>query len=546
MQYIIDFDDNAPISDIEQYLSDNMCEVKKVFSSFNKVYIIEANSMPPKTAIVSSIIEDTENEVELLTSIDVKTDEASDWWKIASAYKPDFSVDTQTYERRGKNARVYLIDSGVNINHPEFAEANIIQLYSLNGDFTDTKGHGTSLASVIVGKQCGMTDATLLDVKVFHDGLPTRQSHLLEAFDAVIADAKQHTSNPCIVNISWSIPKNEYLETKIRALIDAGVFVICAAGNSATSIKDITPAAMEEVFVVGAYNEDLVPCSFSNFTSTDGTSLDVWAPGENIKVATKDGGYGTLSGTSVAAAIQTAASAYNVFLHTFEDGTIPEHLNDGDLLFSFATGKKGLLILENEYSDSINAITTFYTEIDGQNGINHRVSTKMMVIGESGKPVNKILFPRQMVASTTLTSDDLPEGLRIDGAWLTGKVETFSPIVFNKKFQYTKHNGTVINSEINLLITPENVSVQDANVDEEVKLTFLAACSIPVELGGYWYCNGDCPGAGICYDACAVDNKLFGTGPIVTDPVGTKGRAPETSAEADCRCYETVIQPCGA
>jgi hypothetical protein len=554
MQYIIDFKNETPSEIVQAYLAEHNCLVKSVFSSFAGIYVVEAEAMPPQTDIVEAIIEDEANPIELLSTFEVETDAAADWWKIASAYKPDLNADSQTYERRGKDATIYLVDSGIESSHEEFAEASIVPLFSFNGDFTDTRGHGTALASVMVGTTCGMSSATVKDVKVFHSGVPTLQSHLLAAFDAIIQDVAQNQNTLAIVNLSWSIPKNEYIESKIRILVEAGVAVICAAGNNGIPISDVTPASMEEVFVVGAYNEDLEPCNFSNYTGdlsftrnqVNTGAIDVWGPGSNIPVALIGGGIGITSGTSIASAIQAAACAYNSYIFALSDGTVPAMLEDGTMVFGFSSSKKDILTLEGEYASSINRMTNYHTEIDGQNGLNHRVSTKMRLLLISGQPIQKILFPQNVVASTDLTTEDLPEGLYLDNAWVLGNKIVNEPLIWTKDFTYTKHNGTVVDVNIQILILPEGQSLQDVN-DPTLQMTFSESCtgSAPVESAGYWYCDsGTCAGGGTCYDACMAFNKAGG-GPAISGPGGLTGYAAASALEADCQCYFDSISPCG-
>ena len=65
----------------------------------------------------------------------------------------------------GSGSVIYLVDFGVDSAHPELSNSNIVNLWSYNQDFSDPLGHGTSMASVIVGSTLGVVpDAELKSV----------------------------------------------------------------------------------------------------------------------------------------------------------------------------------------------------------------------------------------------------------------------------------------------------------------------------------------------------------------------------------------------
>lgn len=344
MQYLIDFINTATEAEITQYFTDNGCTVVKEWDNFDKVFLVETNSVPAKTSLVERLVE--ENSVSIVPhdvitvdqrfhchphddypSITVNTNDQKDWWKNFSYQQPKFETDPLILNRLGQSITVYLMDSGIEDTHPEFVGRNVTKLYSvIPNDFTDRAGHGTALGSLIVGNTCGITDAKLKVIKIFDPNHATLQSEFLDALDAIINDHVDNTF--AILNASWSIPKNEWVEHKLSLAVEEGIFVIAAAGNTGVSIEDVTPASMMEVITMGAYNTELQPCDFSNYTGPASTgtgivnhgALDGWAPGEQIWAADLNGGYCYISGTSAAAAITSAITACNLEWHTDEEG----------------------------------------------------------------------------------------------------------------------------------------------------------------------------------------------------------------------------------
>lgn len=392
MKYLVDFHHGATESDINQYMSENNCTVLKEWDNFDKVYLVETPNTPPVTNIVERLALDEGLAIRPMDSIvinpfwgthndpsnqtiNVTVGNTQDWWKNYSYSNPVFDATTLTLSRLGQNFDIYLMDSGIEASHPEFANANIINLYSVDSnDFSDHIGHGTALASVMVGATCGITNANLKIVKITDPNVTTMLSDVLNALDLIISDHIDNTY--AVVNCSWVIPKNEYVEHKFRILADEGVFIMAAAGNNGTSIEDVTPASMMEALTIGAYNQNLTPCNFSNYTggsiinvngesSVNHGELDGWAPGEMIYAAGLNGTYGYTAGTSIATAIASAILASNLSWHLDSTGiVIPGYR--GTIVSTAVPGsntyimaRKDLLDLSDpKYANSVNLIAT--------------------------------------------------------------------------------------------------------------------------------------------------------------------------------------------
>lgn len=447
--YIIDFVNGVADSDINEYLSACGATVLKTFDAFEKVLLVESESVPPITPLIESVIDDTDhtNHIKLLTTIPIQApvlptegsktinvSDQKDWWKVYSGSVVDLDATSFQLPLSGAGSIVYLVDSGIKLDHPEFEDADIECLYSLNDDFIDRKGHGTALASVIVGKTCGITNAKLKVVKLFDADVPTRLSDFLSAMDSIYNDFATNTSYG-IMNCSWATARNEYIEAKMQTLFLAGIQIVVASGNDGSDIGDVTPAAMPEAIVVGAYNSSLLPCDFSDFTgtsaisvtsgSTNGGKLSGWAPGEDIYAATLDGGYGFSSGTSLSAAIHSAIIAYNMSLppYQFDDDVNAIWNNATRNNVSFMS-KRGLLILDDpKYQNSPNLVSMLVTDmLDPYN--NRGTNPQLFAAIFAGAPFRITLFNPMSVSSITL-HDPLPNGISINNhGIMSGYVES--------------------------------------------------------------------------------------------------------------------------
>lgn len=117
---------------------------------------------------------------------------------------------------------------------------------------------------------------------------------------------------PHIINNSWSCPRSEgctggeFLET-VRALKMAGIFVVVSAGNEGrrcSSVQNAPGTYAGDVFSVGAYSS--FQRRIAGFSSRGPSRFDgrlapnITAPGVSIRSSIPGGGYGRLSGTSMA------------------------------------------------------------------------------------------------------------------------------------------------------------------------------------------------------------------------------------------------------
>jgi subtilisin family serine protease len=333
MNYIVDFNDNLTTAEIEQYLADNNITKLKEYSAFEKVYLVSSVAPIETNALIEKVVVDNAEGIQLLNTDVIFTHNSAEqdtfeialeqnWWKTVVWEEIDFNQDQHTFTRYGENAVVYILDSGLDTTHPEMNNVSVDLLYSHTGNFTDTNGHGTAIASVIAGNTCGIVGSALKIVKIFDSAQPTLLSEMLSALDTVATDYINNNGKPSVMNCSWGIPYNQYINEKIQQLIDMGIFVVASAGNAGMPVSDVTPACIPDVLTVGSFGQELIPSNFSNYTDpsfisftaneTNMGALDGWAPGEKIWAAVRGGGMGYTAGTSMAAAIASGAVAYNI------------------------------------------------------------------------------------------------------------------------------------------------------------------------------------------------------------------------------------------
>ena len=339
MKYIVDIKNETPTETIDNWVSENNYRITHTFSHFEKMYIVESdNPIELVDFIERLVIDDHSTAVSLHSTTDlftVTTSSDDDWWKTV-VIDGVFESESETVNvvRRGTGYTVYLMDSGINDSHEEFTNTTVRQLFSHTDTTTDVNGHGTALASVIAGTKSGITNAELVSVKIFEQGVPTLVSDIMKGLDAIALDyLNTSLGKPAVINMSWTIDRNEFVEDKIRSLLKIGLLPIAAAGNSGISIENVTPAAMAEVATIGSVGTSLTPSDFSNYTGPNEVSftagetnyspgLDYWAPGEYILAASKDSGFTYIAGTSAATAVVSAVLIYHFSKISLEYGKV--------------------------------------------------------------------------------------------------------------------------------------------------------------------------------------------------------------------------------
>jgi serine protease len=179
----------------------------------------------------------------------------------------------------GSGRMICVIDSGVKINHDDFAGVNFAGGYPTGWNM-DTCGHGTHVTGTIVAanNDAGVVGATpeasIYMVKVF-DGPDCGWT-----YSSDLVDAAQHCEAAGANIISMSLGGNIRSRTEQKAfdqLDRAGILSIAAAGNDGNNTKSY-PASYNAVVSVAAVDSNNVVADFSQQNS----SVELAAPGVGV------------------------------------------------------------------------------------------------------------------------------------------------------------------------------------------------------------------------------------------------------------------------
>ena len=214
--------------------------------------------------------------------------------------------NSYTYANAGQGVTAYLVDTGVNMSHPDF-EGRVTSGYDFvdnDADASDGHGHGTHTAGTVLGKTYGVAkQAKGIALRVLDNGGTGTSEQTVAAFDWIV----QHVRKPAVLNYSITFKGGDTpADEGAKRVWDADVVFSVAAGNDNTNAcSSYSPARVGALITVGATTNQDARSSFSNY----GTCVDVFGPGSNITSAGRTGGSAVMSGTSMATPHVTGASA---------------------------------------------------------------------------------------------------------------------------------------------------------------------------------------------------------------------------------------------
>jgi hypothetical protein len=208
----------------------------------------------------------------------------------------------------GIGLTAWIIDSGIDSDHPDLnVDVSRSQSYVTKGKYSieDGNGHGTHVAGTVaaINNNIGVVGvaagATIVALRVLDNRGSGSFSWTIAALDYIAANGSAGDA----VNMSLG-PQSRYTDTAVdgaaEAVASLGIRIAIAAGNSSDDSLFYSPARAglnnPNIYTVASMTSSNAWSSFSNY----GTPVDVIAPGSSVKSTYKDGGYATLSGTSMA------------------------------------------------------------------------------------------------------------------------------------------------------------------------------------------------------------------------------------------------------
>jgi subtilisin len=253
---------------------------------------------------------------------------------------------TATTAREAATTSVAVIDSGVDLGHPDINAVSGTNCVTPGAPAQDDNGHGTHVAGTIGARNNGSgvvgvaPDTRVHAVKVLDAAGNGSWSQVICGIDWVTANASAlgiKVSNMSLGGLGTNDYKcgttnGDALHQAICRSTSAGILHVVAAGNDGWNIGDRppdVPSSYPEVLTVTAMTDsdgsgggsggapacdtgqrDDTFASFSNYAKTAADSAHVIAaPGTCIRSTMPGGGHGVMSGTSMASPHVAGAAA---------------------------------------------------------------------------------------------------------------------------------------------------------------------------------------------------------------------------------------------
>lgn len=243
------------------------------------------------------------------------------------------------------NVAVAVIDTGIDSSHPDL---NVVGGYNcttfglFTGQWKDQNGHGTHVSGTIGAKDdssgvVGVAPGVpLYAVRVLNAAGSGTSSSVICGIDWVTKNAAAKNIKVANMSLGGSgaddgncgRTNNDPQHTAVCNLVNSGVTLAVAAGNDTADASTSTPAAYDEAITVSALADfnglpggggastcyadvDDTFADFSNY----GADVDIIAPGVCIYSTWLNGGFNTISGTSMATPHVTGAATLYISTH---------------------------------------------------------------------------------------------------------------------------------------------------------------------------------------------------------------------------------------
>jgi subtilisin family serine protease len=211
----------------------------------------------------------------------------------------------------GRGITIITLDSGIYMNHSEFRDNKRIQFVNFVEDdgYQDCFGHGTALASVIIGKTLGIArESDFISLRIANCQGSSSIITFLRAVEWIEDYQLKYPNKKYLILLAIVSEKNDIINRATKKLYkEHKSYVIQAAGNYFSNACNYSPASESTGITIGSLTLDETIQPRSNY----GPCVNYYMISENIRCANAFPitEYKTVGGTSAASAVATGVIA---------------------------------------------------------------------------------------------------------------------------------------------------------------------------------------------------------------------------------------------
>lgn len=245
--------------------------------------------------------QETVNSIELDKKAYINIKQTDPIWNLdrIDQINPQLNNLYDTGSINGRGVNVFILDTGLNINHQEFnGRIGICKDFVKDGNgCKDCNGHGTHCAGTVGGTKWGVAkEVTINSLRVLNCQGSGSYSSIIAAIDWMILNTDKNSKN--VGSLSLGGSRSNTLNLAVNNAVKDNIIMVVAAGNENTNACQSSPASAELAITVASIQQGDRRSSFSNY----GECVNIFAPGSFIKSADylSNTGSSILSGTSMA------------------------------------------------------------------------------------------------------------------------------------------------------------------------------------------------------------------------------------------------------
>ena len=275
----------------------------------SRLYVVDLPANASETAVAAQLAHRPELKFAELDRVVHASATANDPYFGNEWHLNQIGAPTAWDSTQGAGVTIAILDSGVNVNHPDLVARLVpgYNVYSSNTDLTDVCGHGTAVAGAAAASTnnaagvAGVAGAaSLMPIRIAYT-----DSTGCHAYYSTIASGLTYAADhgARVANISYGgVAGSSTIMSAANYMKSKNGLVFVSAGNNNIDEGIVSDGSM---IAVSATDANDAKASFSSW----GSFVTLSAPGTNIVTTDNSGGYSSWNGTSFSSPVSAGVAA---------------------------------------------------------------------------------------------------------------------------------------------------------------------------------------------------------------------------------------------